>query len=657
MKKNYALLASALMLSLAGFSQEKVVKNEFEAALSFDESVQRKGTAQHMKAYGDTMAYFDFNGGLPAGWTVFENANTGFNWTWSQSAPRGQFTTAPAIASTTGSNGFMMLESDYYNTPIPGTGAVGMDAYFQSGPIAIQNIGSVLIRFQQSFRYCCRGTFPLEVQVKSNTNPNWKPYNVKNGISVNNATPNPMHTEINISDAAANSDTIWFRFYQGQASHYYWMVDDIAIVEGPNYDIDLQDFRVSFQGNGNVRKQFYTQIPMEMFDTMWVSGTISNQGGLVDSGQVAYEITQDLNCFGQPGVGSYAYVHEPLPTMNPMDTIEVDFNNPFLPPAKGQYTLSVFGTSSSVDQVGSNNIKSASFSVVDSVYAKDDGTAETTIGPHSYVGFDHDGSSLYLYFEMPKPQVATSLSFFPAGSRSVGASFTPVLYGIDTTGNCNIYSSSFDLTAACFSPAPVAQYPFPILIDSNNVNTWVTVNIPPTNLNQYPAYAIGYEATGYVHGGTNNNVTVGASVGEDMDATHGAFNGIGSYDMNAMICKSQKSDCGTAGGNPMMRINFGQLSDTCMLVGIEEEAVRNTEFGISPNPNNGQFNLKISTEMAKDYSLTITNMIGQNVYSEQISVNNEELNKNMNFTHLKKGIYFVTLQNATERQTQKIVIR
>ena len=662
MKKNYAILASALLLSFAGFSQDRVHPNEAKAKLSVDESFPKKSTPNLDKSYGDTLAYFDFGQGLPPGWTVYDNANLGYVWTWSTNPPRGYYTNRPGatstdrIQSTTGANGFMMLESDYYNA---NGGNQAMDSYFESGPIVIQPKASVLLRFQQFFRYCCSGSAGFDVEVRSNVHPTWDTISVKEGTAPNNATPNPMFTEVNISKAAANADTIYFRFHQSIASHYFWMIDDIAIVEGPAYDMLVSDFSVNYHGMGNSNKrQFYEQVPLELFDSMWVNATVINNGGNIDSGKVVYEVFQDTNCFGTAGAGSVAYVHEDLPSIDPLFGVNVRFEDPFLPSAKGQYTIHSYVQSANVDQVGSNNILSNTFIVSDTVYAKDDGTPESTIGPHNYVGFDHDGATLFMYYEAPKKGgVATSLSYYLAGSRSIGASFTPQLWGFDTTiTGCNNNWANVNLRAACFSPAPVAASPFPIPIDSNNINTWVTVPINPTPLTAYPAYAVAFVASGYQHDG-NGAVTVGPSVGSDWDGfDQGANNGTGNYDLNVMLGNSARNDFGTAGGNAMMRINFGQLSDTCFLVGIEETSMK-ADFSIYPNPSNGNFNLKISTEMSKDFTLTITNMIGQNVYTEEISVNNEVLNKNMNFSHLEKGIYFVTLQNATERHTQKIVIR
>ena len=51
---------------------------------------------------------------------------------------------------------------------------------------------------------------------------------------------------INISTAAANSASVKIRFLSEGNSHYYWMIDDFAVIEGPakRYGIKNSLFRV-----------------------------------------------------------------------------------------------------------------------------------------------------------------------------------------------------------------------------------------------------------------------------------------------------------------------------------------------------------------------------------------------------------------------------
>jgi hypothetical protein len=55
-------------------------------------------------------------------------------------------------------------------------------------------------------------------------------------------------------------------------------------------------------------------------------------------------------------------------------------------------------------------------------------------------------------------------------------------------------------------------------------------------------------------------------------------------------------------------------------------------------------------------NLSIRNVIGQEVFNENIRVNNS-LIKNFDLSHLVKGIYFVSIENGEKREVQKIIVK
>ena len=69
-------------------------------------------------------------------------------------------------------------------------------------------------------------------------------------------------------------------------------------------------------------------------------------------------------------------------------------------------------------------------------------------------------------------------------------------------------------------------------------------------------------------------------------------------------------------------------------------------FVVYPNPNNGTFTIYANAEM----SYNIINSLGQSVNNGQITT------KNINLSHLAKGIYYVIGQNNSKIITKKIII-
>ena len=100
------------------------------------------------KSYLDTLFYEDFSGSIPIGWLLQNNAANSNNWMWSNTAALGgQYSTnVMALNSTSSSNGYMSLPSDFYNTPFPTGGPVPMDASFTSPAISIVPSPAVLLR-------------------------------------------------------------------------------------------------------------------------------------------------------------------------------------------------------------------------------------------------------------------------------------------------------------------------------------------------------------------------------------------------------------------------------------------------------------------------------------------------------------------------------
>jgi len=234
----------------------------------------------------------------------------------------------------------------------------------------------------------------------------------------------------------------------------------------------------------------------------------------------------------------------------------------------------------------------------------------------------------------------------PNSTRSTNTSFIPIIYGYDRN------APGCQLSAECFTANPVASSPIPTNVDASMLGSWVTVPfLNPVNLSA-GGYAVGYEAYGFT---STQDLVVGRDVHADVQAPYDAQF---LYDPQTFIFapNAPNGPYGRAAATPMIRLNFAGMDQSCFMVGIEEPQT-NTEFVVAPNPSNGVFSLRITSEVAMKYSVKVTNMLGQNVYNEEVSVQNNYLNKNMDLSNLDKGIYFVTLENAFERYTKKIIIK
>jgi hypothetical protein len=87
--------------------------------------------------------------------------------------------------------------------------------------------------------------------------------------------------------------------------------------------------------------------------------------------------------------------------------------------------------------------------------------------------------------------------------------------------------------------------------------------------------------------------------------------------------------------------------------GINEE--EKMSFSVNPNPSNGEFAINFSDYAFNNASLTISNMVGAIVYSEQLSsVSNSTKNFNLD---LNSGVYVVRVADSKNEMTTRVVIK
>ncbi len=110
------------------------------------------------------------------------------------------------------------------------------------------------------------------------------------------------------------------------------------------------------------------------------------------------------------------------------------------------------------------------------------------------------------------------------------------------------------------------------------------------------------------------------------------------------------SDIGYAvgdGGTILKTNNGGGTS-------IEENELTKTIFNIYPNPANNKITINNKDNLFKESQISILNMAGQQVISEQFNSQNKI---EMNVSSLVKGIYFVRIQTNSGIESKKLVIQ
>ncbi|MFN0203743.1 MAG: T9SS type A sorting domain-containing protein, partial [Bacteroidia bacterium] len=91
------------------------------------------------------------------------------------------------------------------------------------------------------------------------------------------------------------------------------------------------------------------------------------------------------------------------------------------------------------------------------------------------------------------------------------------------------------------------------------------------------------------------------------------------------------------------------------VVSIENAAFEMGNFFVYPNPNRGEFQVKLP-KITANTQLLIENTLGQCVHKQELS-QNHSFNQLSLLLNLPEGIYFLTLQNAQGTRTEKMVVR
>lgn len=672
MKKNYILLSAILLIGSMSFAQTRKelkmninpedIQYNSEVPIYVTDGWEKKAKRPNYnnKAFGDTLAYFDF-GDTASGFRVINANQNNFVWKWDTEYDRGARTGAIVpIKSTTAANGFMSLPADFYNSP---NITDQMDTYFVSDMVTITPKKSINVRYQHYLAICC--LFASEIRFEVSTDSaTWESYDMLQTLPIgftNSDTANAVgFEELDLSPSLANVDTFWFRIRSTMNTLWWWMIDDIAFVEGPAQNLILTQAIPEFHFNDYGITAFYGNVPFDFFPPIQFSGNIRNGGGDTNT-----NVNLTVNVFQLDGTNE---IHRDTtvliyPSFAPIsDSNRVTpVTDPFSPTGLHNYRAEFKISGDSVDQVAGNDSALAFFSVSDTTYARDDGGIGGGFGPNSIglagvsaAQIDGDRfASLYI----------VDLQGGNGGVRSTPTSITYVLSTNPRNEGVQIVPNiwPFDETDSTLNAAvgtPVATSFIPYTVQAADLGNAIT--LPLTSGSAVTSgngladgqYYVGWQVAGGTINPADTSTTRTFEVQTDNSAGNlqrSTLTTIMSHANNPGVGWFASSDR----TNAAVRLNFGRDP---ILVGVDEKELPEVDFSIAPNPNNGEFRVILNSNYAVSYNLTVRNLLGQEAHSETISANGVKT-KQLNLSHLGKGVYFVSLENQNERLVKKIIIK
>ena len=172
-------------------------------------------------------------------------------------------------------------------------------------------------------------------------------------------------------------------------------------------------------------------------------------------------------------------------------------------------------------------------------------------------------------------------------------------------------------------------------ITTNDLGTWISLD---------------FSSSQSLLAGTTYRISIGSyihpsdTVGIDMGGL-GEYSAQGIWDENDVFEGTNGPQWWTISDIPMLRMNF----DPSSVSDITE--VKETIFNVFPNPtSDGMFTINL--EESERYDLTVSNVLGQTVYSNAVTTQNTIVD----LSEFDKGIYTIELRNKFSNYTEKVVV-
>lgn len=141
------------------------------------------------------------------------------------------------------------------------------------------------------------------------------------------------------------------------------------------------------------------------------------------------------------------------------------------------------------------------------------------------------------------------------------------------------------------------------------------------------------------------------------------------YSVSAMytICLSVTVSCGASSTSCMSYSVYRSAeTNTNAIININvippeiqnglPELNDNLAYTVYPNPNDGEFNLSLSGLSQEKIKITVFNLIGGIIYTDEDRITEENVVKTISLKNIAGGIYFIRVNAGSKMFTQKIVI-
>ena len=443
-------------------------------------------------------------------------------------------------------------------------------------------------------------------------------------IDVNDATTADYEVMLNLPPNIAGQPSVHIQFkydgtvlYNSYYGYYFWMIDDIKLIETPANLMVCQDemfggWWKGYQVTGDLGCN-YTFNPMAqaLGNPYRLEGVVRNLGANAQNNVTLHgEMTDDA------GTVLFSDVSNPITlAVAAVDTLAI--NSFYTPTSMGLHNVSIWASS---DSFPTTDTATMSTIVTDSIYGIDyDWNSDgANLGTSAWrIGRTCGGQVGTTAYDVYADGQVTSVSFHVGSESVVGAQMTTEIYeGFGTNSIFLAESDPYQLTPA-------------------DIGNWVTIPLL-TPLPVFKGTSYMAAVRGFAHPTDTFMITVAvnpasSSYIQDNGCNLNSANPAGTWY--------------TATDKMAIRMNFGYVNNI-------NERGDNSDFNIYPNPTNGLF--IISPNNNEPCDIIITNVLGQEI----IQLTNNGFDPiSVDLNNHESGIYTVKLLYGDKVSTKSIILQ
>ncbi len=417
-----------ILLCVTGLAFGQVSKGQIDATYKDKSATEQNFQSGSLKGSGEVFWQTSFNWAdpneprgwsLPAGWEIKDISDNGNVWTWRNDTLKGAFTNqaAPSFFAT-GSDGYIAVPMDEYNSRDGLVTTIVADTYIQTPPIDCSSKSSVVVKFTHYYRLCC-SNYNLKMMVTNDAGVHWAEYDVRYGVAGNLFTPEKYRNiEVNISDVAAGLSTVQIRIYMSGMKYYFWMIDDLKLAEAYANDVVMEDYWLDFDGGfgasiGQINYWPLSQMGMDG-ETSGKVGALSFKAAFLNNGKDDAE----NNKLNLKILKNGTEILNELSAGNTIWSLERDSQSiatPWIASDYGDYKMDYSSVFDATDEVPANNAASYRFTVNDTLGHRADFSAETSTNTGGWTGGGNAGDMVAVDYHLYAPAEINSMTAYIAG--------------------------------------------------------------------------------------------------------------------------------------------------------------------------------------------------------------------------------------------------